>query len=71
MTKSTRRSTTPSHRSSKSFLHISTGGGTSDNLNQFTGNGGLTLTVVQDLELVDHLSGVLRGVLSKSQYESR
>lgn len=34
----------------RKLLHVGGGGGTSDNLNQFTGNGGLTLTVVQDLE---------------------
>ena len=32
------------------LLHVRRGGGTGDNLNQLTGNGGLTLTVVQDLE---------------------
>lgn len=33
-----------------SFLDIFTSGGTSDNLNQLTGNGGLTLSVVENLE---------------------
>jgi hypothetical protein len=36
---------------------------TSDNLNKFASNDGLTGTVVQNLELVDHVSGVLGGVL--------
>jgi hypothetical protein len=36
---------------------------TSDNLDKFASNDGLTGTVVQDLELVDHVSGVLGGVL--------
>jgi hypothetical protein len=40
---------------------------TSDNLDKFASNDGLTGTVVQDLELVDHVSGVLGGVLRKSQ----
>lgn len=47
----------------RKLLHIRTGGGTGDNLNQLAGNGGLALTVVQDLELVDHLTSVLGGVL--------
>lgn len=34
----------------RKLLHILTGGGTGDNLNQLAGNGGLALTVVQDLE---------------------
>jgi hypothetical protein len=38
-----------SSRRSK-LLHLRTGGGTGNNLNQLTGNGGLALTVVQDLE---------------------
>lgn len=38
-----------SSRRSK-LLHFRTGGGTGNNLNQLTGNGGLALTVVQDLE---------------------
>jgi hypothetical protein len=36
---------------------------TSDNLDKFASNDGLTGTVVQNLELVDHVSGVLGGVL--------
>lgn len=36
---------------------------TSDNLDKFASNDGLTGTVVQDLELADHVAGVLGGVL--------
>lgn len=39
------------------------GGGTGDNLNQFTGNDGLSGTVEQNLEPVDHVAGVLGGVV--------
>jgi hypothetical protein len=39
------------------------GGGTSDNLDELTGNDGLTSTVEQNLELGDHLTGVLGGVV--------
>lgn len=38
-------------------------GGTSDNLNELTGNDGLTGTVEQNLELGDHVTGVLGGVV--------
>lgn len=41
----------------RKLLHVGGGGGTGDNLNQFTGNGGLTLTVVQDLEPIALLDG--------------
>jgi hypothetical protein len=41
---------------------------TSNNLDKFASNDGLTGTVVQDLELVDHVSGVLGGVLQSRQY---
>lgn len=44
-------------------LHILRGGGTSDNLDQLTGNDGLTGTVVENLVLADHVAGVLRSVL--------
>jgi hypothetical protein len=37
--------------------------GTRNNLDKFASNDGLTGTVVQNLELVDHVSGVLGGVL--------
>ena len=37
-------------RSLRWLLHFLTGGGASDNLDQFSGNGGLALTVVQNLE---------------------
>jgi hypothetical protein len=36
---------------------------TSNDLDKFAGNDGLTGTVVQNLKLVDHVSGVLGGVL--------
>lgn len=36
---------------------------TGDNLNEFTSNDGLTGTVEQDLELGDHVTGVLGSVL--------
>jgi hypothetical protein len=39
------------------------GGGTSDNLDQLAGNDGLASAVEQNLELVDHLAGVLGGVV--------
>jgi hypothetical protein len=39
------------------------GGGTSDNLDELTGNDGLTSTVEQNLELGDHLTSVLGGVV--------
>lgn len=44
-------------------LHILRGGGTSDNLDQFSGNDSLSGTVEQNLVLADHLTGVLGGVL--------
>jgi len=67
-------------KASKRVLHVLRGGGTGDNLDQLTGNGGLTPTVVEDLEpvgileplsltywvrhiLVDHITGVIGGVL--------
>ena len=39
------------------------GSGTSDNLNQFTSNDGLASAVEENLELGDHVTGVLGGVL--------
>lgn len=43
--------TTPSQRHQVDSLgHVFTGGGTGDNLDQFASNGGLTLSVVQNLE---------------------
>lgn len=39
------------------------GGGTSDNLDELTGNDGLTSAVEQNLELGDHVTGVLGGVV--------
>ena len=47
MNKSTLKATWSRKRK---LLHIRTGGGSGDNLNQLAGNGGLALTVVQDLE---------------------
>jgi hypothetical protein len=49
---------------------------TSDNLDKFASNDGLAGTVVQNLELVDHVSGVLGGVLEDvsavvAKYSSR
>lgn len=38
-------------------------GGTSDDLDQLAGNDGLASAVEQNLELVDHLAGVLGGVV--------
>ena len=43
--------------------HVLGGGGTGDNLDQLTGNGSLSGTVVQNLESVDHVTGVLGGVV--------
>jgi hypothetical protein len=39
---------------------------TSDNLDKFASNDGLTGTVVQNLELVDHVSSVLGSVLEST-----
>ena len=39
------------------------GGGTSNNLDKLTGNDGLASTVEENLELGDHLAGVLGGVV--------
>jgi hypothetical protein len=44
-------------------LHILRCGGTSDNLDQLTGNGSLSGTVVENLESVDHVTSVLGGVV--------
>jgi hypothetical protein len=45
-------------------LHLILGsGGTSDDLDELTGNDGLASTVEQNLELGDHLAGVLGGVV--------
>lgn len=61
MTFVTKGSITP-HLFSHS-LHVRRGSSTSDNLNQFSGNDGLSSTVEENLVLVDHLTSVLRGVL--------
>lgn len=47
------------------FLHVLRGGGTSDDFDQLASNDGLTGSVVEDLILVDHIAGVLGGVLYK------
>lgn len=44
-------------------LHVCRGSGTSDNLDQFAGNHGLSGSVEENLVLVDHLAGVLGGIL--------
>ena len=38
-------------------------GSTSNNFHQLASNNGLTGSIVDDLEFVDHISSVLRGVL--------
>jgi hypothetical protein len=46
------------------LLHLVLGsGGTSDNLDELAGNNGLASAVEQNLELGDHLAGVLGGVV--------
>lgn len=44
-------------------LHVLRGGSTSDNFDQLAGNDGLASAVEKNLVLVDHLTGVLGGVL--------
>lgn len=44
-------------------LHVLRGGSTSDNFDQLSGNDSLSGTVVQNLVLANHLTGVLGGVL--------
>ena len=44
-------------------LSILGGGGTSDNLDQLASNDSLSCSVVENLELVDHLSSVLGSVV--------
>ena len=44
-------------------LHVCRGSGTGDNFDQFAGNDGLSGSVEQNLVLVDHLAGVLGGIL--------
>lgn len=48
-------------------LHVLRGGGTSDNLDQLSGNDSLSGAVEENLVLVDHLAGVLRCVLQKGE----
>jgi hypothetical protein len=46
------------------WLHLILGsGGTSDNLDELAGNDGLASTVEQNLELGDHLTSILGGVV--------
>lgn len=40
------------------FLHVGRGGGAGDDLDQFSGDDGLTGTIVQNLEAADHVSGI-------------
>ena len=47
---------------SRSYLTLGSSR-TGNNLDKFASDDGLTGTVVQNLELVDHVSGVLGGVL--------
>lgn len=47
-------------------LHVLGGGGTSDDLDKLASNDGLSGSVEENLVLVDHLSGVLGGVLRVS-----
>lgn len=44
-------------------LHVCRGSGTSDNFDQFAGNDSLSGSVEENLVLVDHLAGVLGGIL--------
>lgn len=52
-----------SDTSSQTRLCILGGGSTSNNLNQFASNDSLSGTVVKNLELVDHVTSVLRGIV--------
>lgn len=45
------------------YLLVCGGGGTGDNLDQLAGNDGLSGSVEENLVLVDHLTGVLGGVV--------
>lgn len=49
-------------------LRVLRSSGTSNNLHQRSSDDGLTGSIVEDLVFVDHVSGVLRGVLAK-QYK--
>lgn len=44
-------------------LHVCGGSGTSDDFDQFASNDGLSGSIEENLVLVDHLAGVLGGVL--------
>ena len=46
------------------MTHLALGSGsTCDNLNQFSSDDGLAGPIVENLELIDHVSCILRGVL--------
>lgn len=47
-------------------LHVRRGGGTSDNFDELAGNDGLASAVEENLVSLDHVSGVLGGVLRDS-----
>ena len=51
------------HQSLAKPLHIRTGGRTRDDLDQLAGNDGLSGSVVENLELIDHVAGVLRCIV--------
>ena len=48
-------------------LHIRRSGGTRDDLDQFSRDDGLTGSVVEDLELADHVACVFGCVLPKEK----
>lgn len=52
-------------RPSSLYLHFLRGRGTRDNFHQFARDDGLAGAVEEDLVLVDHLAGVLGGILMK------
>jgi hypothetical protein len=54
---------TPLVSEQRRFLHVFGGSSTSDNLNKFASNDGLSGTVVQNLVLANHLTSVLGGIL--------
>lgn len=59
---STKKKTLP-HSFFKTENLLLGSGGTGDNLDQLAGDDGLASAVEQNLELVDHLAGVLGGVV--------
>ena len=50
-------------------LHVRGGGGTRDNLDELAGNDGLASAVEENLVFLDHVSGVLGGVLRELELE--